>query len=157
MKRVVPVVLLLAMVSCLSACRKETDEDKVRKVVTAMQKATEEKKIMAVQEHISRSYRDPQGNDFEAIKGLFNFYFFRHRTVGVLIPSLEVSVNGLTATAKFQAVLTAKGIDGESASLLLPDALGAYNFDVSFRQEDGAWKIVSAKWERALEGGGQQQ
>jgi len=157
MERSLAIVLLLALGCMHSACHKETEEDKVRKVVAAMQTATEEKKIMAVQEHVSRSYRDPQGNDFEAIKGLFNFYFFRHRTVGVFIPSLEVSVNGPSATAKFHAVLTAKGIDGESASLLLPDALGAYNFDVSFRQEEGAWKIVSAKWERALAGGGQQQ
>lgn len=148
---------IIALASLLTiGCRKETEEDKVRKVVSAMQAATEEKKVLAVQEHISRSYRDPQGNDFEAIKGLFNFYFFRHKTVAVAIPSLEVAVNGPAATAAFTAILSAKGIDGESASILLPDALGAYRFEVSFRQEEGKWKIVSAKWERALEGGGQQ-
>ena len=148
-------VSVLVFISLLSACTRETEEDRVRKVVAAMQEATEEKELTALQEHISRSYRDPQGNDYEAIKGLFTFYFFRHRTVGVSIPSLEVSVNGPQANAKFTAVLSAKGVDGEPASMLLPDALGAYDFDVSFRKEDGSWTIVSATRKRTMEGAGQ--
>jgi hypothetical protein len=135
----------------VDACRKETEEDKVRKIVSTVQRAAEEKKILAIQEHISRSYRDPRGHDYEGIRGLLAFYFFRHKTVSVYIPSIEASVDGTQAAARFQAILTAKGVDGESASILLPDALGAYDFEVSFRKEEDKWKIVSANWERAMQ------
>lgn len=146
-------VILVALALAIGSCTKETEEDRVRKVVTAVQKAAEEKKILAVQEHLSRSYGDPKGHDLDGIKALLAFYFFRHKTVAVYIPAIEASVNGPQATAKFQAILTAKGIDGESANIILPDALGAYDFEVSFRKEEGEWKVLSANWERALEGG----
>lgn len=146
-------IVLGALVLTIGACAKESEEDKVKKVVTSVQQAAEEKKIKAIQEHLSRSYRDPKGYDYDGIKGLLAFYFFRHKTVSVYLSGLEATVNGPQATARFQAVLTAKGIDGESASIILPDALGAYNFDVSLRKEEGEWKIVSATWERAMGSG----
>jgi len=140
--------LLLPGFCMLPACQKDTDEDKVKKVIAAVQKATEEKNLFAVQEHISRSYRDPQGNDFNAIKALFSFYFFRHRTLAVAIPSIEVAVNGPWATADFIAVLSAKNKEGETSGIILPDTLGTYRFAVSFQKEETTWKVVSAKWER---------
>jgi hypothetical protein len=146
-------IVLAALVLTIGACTKETEADKVKKVVSSVQQAAEEKKIKTIQEHLSKSYRDPKGYDYDGIKGLLAFYFFRHKTVSVYLSGLETTVNGPQATARFQAVLTAKGIDGESASIILPDALGAYNFDVSFRMEEGEWKIVSATWERSMGSG----
>jgi hypothetical protein len=140
------------LVFTLVDCHKQTEEDRIRKVIAAAQKAVEEKKILAVQEHLSRSYRDPQGYDHDGIKGLLAVYFFRHRAVSVYIPAIEVTVNGPAATARFQTILTGRGVDGESAGVILPDALGAYDFEVSFRNEEGQWKVVSAKWVRSGEG-----
>ncbi len=147
---ILPVILLL-----FPACHKETDEDKVKKVITSVQQAAEEKKIGAVLDHISKSYQDPQGNDYNGIKGLLAFYFFRHQKVSVYMPNIDVVVTGPTAKALFQAILTGRGT-GESAGGLLPEALGAYNFDVLLAKEDSSWKVTSAKWERAGEGAGQQ-
>mgnify|MGYP001584503328 FL=1 len=135
----------------LGACSKETEEDKVKKVVTSVQQAAEEKKIGAVLEHISKTYRDPQGNDYNGIKGLLAFYFFRHKKVSVYMPNIDIVVTGPTAKAVFQAILTGRGT-GEAAGGILPEALGAYNFEVLLNKEDGAWKVASAKWERAGEG-----
>ncbi len=135
----------------LSACSKSTEEDKVKKVVTSVQQAAEEKKIGAVLEHISKTYRDPQGNDYNGIKGLLAFYFFRHQKVSVYMPNIDIVVTGPTAKAVFQAILTGRGT-GETAGGILPEALGAYNFEVLLNKEDGAWKVTSAKWERAGEG-----
>ncbi len=145
-----PVILLL-----FPACHKETDEDKVKKVITSVQQAAEEKKISAVLDHISKSYQDPQGNDYNGIKGLLAFYFFRHQKVSVYMPNIDIVVTGPTAKALFQTILTGRGT-GESAGGILPEALGAYNFEVLLAKEDGSWKVTSAKWERAGEGAGQQ-
>lgn len=145
-------MLMLAIpVLLLSACTKETEEDKVKKVVTSVQQAAGEKKVSAVLEHISKTYRDPQGNDYNGIKGLLAFYFFRHQKVSVYMPNIDIMVTGPTAKAIFQAILTGRGT-GEAAGGILPESLGAYNFEVLLYKEDGAWKVTSAKWERVGEG-----
>ena len=145
------IFILVIPVLLLSACSKVTEEDKVKKVVTSVQEAAEEKKISAVLEHISKTYRDPQGNDYNGIKGLLAFYFFRHQKVTVYMPNIDIVVTGPTAKAIFQAILTGRGT-GEAAGGILPEALGAYNFEVLLNKEDGTWKVTSARWERAGEG-----
>jgi len=133
------------------ACTKDTEEDKVKKVLTSIQQAAEEKKIAAVLVHVSRSYQDPQGNDYNGVKGMLAFYFFRHQKVAIYMPNIDVVVTGTAAKALFQAILTGRGA-GESAGNIIPEALGAYNFEVHMKKEDGQWKVTSAKWERAGEG-----
>ncbi len=139
-----------------SACRKETEEDRVRKVITSVQQAAEEKKILSVLGHVSKTYQDPQGNDYDGIKGLLAFYFFRHQKVGIFIPNSDITVAGAAAKAAFQAILTGRGSGEAASSAVLPEALGAYDFEVLLRKEDGVWKVTSAKWERVGEGGAQQ-
>ena len=148
--------ILLAVLLLFPACHKETEEDKVKKVVTSVQQAAEEKKIRSVLDHISMSYQDPQGNDYNGIKGLLAFYFFRHQKVSVYMPNIDIVVTGPTAKALFQAILTGRGT-GEAAGGILPEALGAYNFEVLLAKKDGSWKVTSAMWERAGEGAGQKQ
>jgi len=148
--------ILLAVLLFFPACHKETEEDKVKKVVTSVQQAAEEKKIRSVLDHISKSYQDPQGNDYNGIKGLLAFYFFRHQKVSVYMPNIDIVVTGPTAKALFQAILTGRGT-GEAAGGILPEALGAYNFEVLLAKKDGSWKVTSAMWERAGEGAGQKQ
>jgi hypothetical protein len=152
MKALRPVLMIiLVLIPLADGCSKETEEDKVKKVITVVQKAAEEKKISAVLDHVSKSYLDPQGNDYNGIKGLLAFYFVRHQKVSVYIPNIDIVVAGPAAKVKFQAILTGRGT-GESEGGILPEALGAYNFDVSVNKEDGQWKVTSAKWERAVEG-----
>jgi hypothetical protein len=145
-----PSVLLSLLVILLlfPSCHKETEEDKVRRVITDVQKSAEEKRIMSILEHISKTYQDPQGNNYDGIKGLLTFYFFQHQKVSVFIPDIEIVVTGPTAKATFQAILTGRGTGEAAATAVLPEALGAYSFEVHFKQEEGRWKATSATWER---------
>lgn len=156
MRRLLYLLYILPVLLLLGSCSKEKEEDKVKKVVISVQQAAEEKKISAVLDHISRSYRDPQGNDYNGVKGLLAFYFFRHQKVSVYMPNIDIMVTGPTAKAVFQAILTGRGT-GEAAGGILPEALGAYNFEVLLSKEDGAWNVTSARWERAGEGTDLQQ
>ena len=52
-------------------------------------------------------------------------------------------VSRSAAQVMFQTVMTGHGTGGD----ILPDALGAYNFEVHLSKEDGTWKITSATWE----------
>jgi len=148
--------ILLAVLLLFQACHKETEEDKVKKVLTSVQQAAEEKKTRSVLDHISKSYQDPQGNDYNGVKGLLAFYFFRHQKVAVYMPNIDIVVTGPTAKAVFQAILTGRGTGGNAGGIL-PEALGAYNFEVMLTKEDGQWKVTSAKWDRAGEGAGHMQ
>ena len=148
-RSILMIVLLLPLLA--GGCSKETEEDRVKKVITTVQKAAEEKKVNAVLDHIAKNYLDPQGNDYNGIKGLLAFYFFRHQKVSVYMPSIDIVVTGQTAKALFQTVLTGRGT-GETAGGILPEALGAYNFEVYLSKAGGNWLVTSAKWERAGEG-----
>jgi hypothetical protein len=151
MKFVKLLLVILLFPALFIACTKDTEEDRVKKALTAVQQAAEEKKISSVLEHISKSYRDPQGNDYNGIKGMLAFYFFRHQKVSIYMPNIDIAVTGPDAKALFQAILTGRGA-GESSGTIIPEALGAYNFEVLLKKEDGAWKVTSAKWERAGDG-----
>lgn len=148
MRRLPYIVCAIIVLDFAAACHKETDEDRVRKVITNIQQAAEEKKILAVLDHVSMTYRDSQVFDRDGLKALLTYYFFRHQKVTVSIPNSDIEVTGPTAKARFQAILSGRGT-GESSGTVLPEALDAYDFEVLFKQEDGQWKVVSARWERA--------
>lgn len=145
--------LLIATAGCLLAvipgCHRESEQDKVRKVITGIQKAAEEKDVKEILTSLSRTYRDPQGNDFDSIKGLLLGYFFRHQKVHVYIPDIVISVEGDAAKAEFQAVLTG---NPSGAAGIMPESLGVYAFEVSFKKEEKDWKVVTASWKRVGEG-----
>ena len=153
MKRLIPLVALCIVVVCTPACRKETEQDKVKKVITNVQKAAEEKNVKKIINSLSITYNDPQGNTYDTIKGLLLGYFFRHGNISVYITNLDVSVEDASAKAVFQAVLTGRD-KNESTPELLPASLGIYAFEVSLKKESGDWKVFSAKWERVGEKGG---
>ncbi len=144
----ISIFLSVILVLSAASCSKPSEEDKVKKVIVAVQKAGEEKSVRAILDRISKTYRDSQGYDYEGIKGLLAYYFFRHQKVSVFIPAIEVQVTEGAAQAKFQAILSG-GSKTESVGTLLPEALGVYDFDVSLAKEKGEWKVTSAAWKRA--------
>ena len=150
MKHAVAVVVLFGVLMSGIGCHKETEEDKVKKVITVIQKAAEEKEVKKIIASLSKTYRDPQGFDYDSIKGVLLGYFFRHQKISVYITGLEVIVEDATARAAFQAVLSGGNTAGSAADLL-PEALGMYVFEVSLRKESEEWKVSSAKWERVGE------
>jgi len=147
MRTIIPLAILCLMLSSFLGCHKETEQDKVRKVITNLQKAGEEKDIKKISSSISKSYKDRQGNNYGSIKGLVIAYFYQYPKISIYITKLDVSVTGASAEANFQTVLTSRGA-AESAPAVLPESLGVYAFDVVFKKESDEWKVVSAEWER---------
>ncbi len=154
MRPVVTVFLILTMTIATLSCHKETEEDRVKKVITTIQKAAEEKDIKNIISNLSKTYNDPQGYNYNTIKGLVLGYFFRHQSISAYINNLEISVHATIAKATFQAVLTGRGPE-QSAVNPIPESLGVYVFVVSLIKESDGWKVTSATWERV--GEGQQQ
>jgi hypothetical protein len=139
-------MIVICAVTLHFGCHKETEQDKIRKVITTIQKAAEEKDIKKIINSLSKTYSDPQGFTYDTIKGLLLSYFFRHQKIHVYITNLDVTADDGMGRAVFQAVLSGGGTG--SAADVLPEALGMYAFDVSLKKEDGEWKVNSAQWNR---------
>jgi hypothetical protein len=139
------VCILLLSAAALQSCHKETEEDRIAKTVRTIGKAAGNKDIKGMLSALSKTYLDPQGNDYQAIKNLLLFYFFRHQKVSVIISDIEPSVDGLLAEARFQAVLAG---GGDPNGTILPEALGAFRFHMIFKKESGEWMVTSATWKR---------
>ena len=153
MRRIPIAGILLAVtlaVLALPACTRKTDEAKIRGVIEAVRKAAEERDVKGVLAHMDKQYRDAEGNDYQAIKGMLLYYFFRHQKISVIVTNMTIAVDRASASARFQAILSGRtGASGD----ILPEALGAYRFEASFRKEQDDWKILSARWERWGEAG----
>jgi len=132
-------------------CHKETEQDKVKKVITAIQKAAEEKDVKKIINNLSKTYNDPQGFNYDSIKGLLLGYFFQHAKISAYITDLEISVTDAFSKASFQAVLTGGSKTG-SATDVIPESLGVYAFVVEMKKEPDGWKVTSATWVRVGEG-----
>ena len=149
MKRIVTIFLIFVIIMmAILGCHKETDQDRVKKVVADIQTAGDEKDIRKIMNNLSKTYSDPQGFNYEGIKGLLLGYFFRYPKISVYINSLTISVEATSARAVFQTVLTSGEKTG-SVTDVIPQSLGVWDFDVSLKKESSDWKVTSAKWEQA--------
>ena len=145
-RMLLPGILLAVALALLSvtACTKRTEEDKVRGVIEAVQQATEDRDAKGVLAHLDRSYRDAEGNDIQALKGMLFYSFLRHQKITVIVSNLNVAVEGTSASARFQAILSGRtGASGD----ILPEAAGVYQFEVSLQKNQHDWLIRSARWE----------
>ncbi len=136
----------LLCAASLHGCHRDTEQERIRKIIQKVQKAAEKKDIRTILAHLSQTYADPQGNNRNGIKDLLLVYFFRYPTVAVFITDLEISVKSPSASATFQAVLTGNQKNGTGT--VIPESLGLYRFEVKFILENGEWKVVSAQWQR---------
>lgn len=147
MRTIIVYAILCLMIAPFLGCHKENEQDKVKKVIANLQKAAEEKENKRIGNSISTTYSDPRGNNYETIKGLVAAYFYQYPKISIYLAKLDVSVDDVSAEATFEAVLTSRG-DDKPLPAFLPESLGVYAFDVSFKKESDGWKVISAKWER---------
>ncbi len=147
-RRVVTIFLILLVFLAVPGCKKETDLDKVKKVVTEIQSAGEVKDVSKIMKHLSKNYSDPQGFNYEGIKGLLIGYFLRYPKISAYISNLTISVEKESARAEFQTVLTSGEKTG-SIKDVIPTSLGVWDFSVTLKKESNEWKVTSAKWEES--------
>ncbi len=146
MRRVATILIIFAVAVVFIGCSKETEESKVKKVITEIQAAGEEKEVKKIMAHISKTYNDPRGYNYEGIHGLLLGYFFRYPKISAYIANLEVSLEGAAAKARFEAMLTSSDKTG-SIKDIIPQELGVWYFDVTLVKESNEWKVTSAQWE----------
>lgn len=126
----------------------QTPEERVRAVLAAIEAAAEARDVAALKEHVSDTYRDAQGNDRRALAGVATMHFLQHDAVHLLtrVRAVELVRDG---EAQALALVAMAGTPIESAEWL--DSLRAdlYRFEVTLREEDGAWRVTAASWSPA--------
>ena len=147
MRRFVTILLIFIIIIIALGCHKQTEQDKVKKVITDIQAAAQEKDVSKIINNIAKTYNDPQGYNYETIKGLLIGYFLQYPKISAYITNLEISIENKSAKAVFQTVLTSGNKNG-SMSDMIPQTLGVYDFDVLLKKESNGWKVTSAKWEQ---------
>jgi hypothetical protein len=147
MKHLVTLLLILAIAITFFGCHRETDQQKIKKIIADIQTAAEEKDVKKIINNVSKTYKDPQGFNYETIKGLLVGYFLQYPKISVYINNLEISVDNTSAIAVFQAVLTSGNKTG-SITDVVPQSLGMYDFEVSLKKESNSWKVIWANWEQ---------
>lgn len=145
MKSIVTIFLLFTMTITAPGCHKETEQDRVKKVITNIHKAAEGKDIKKIINNLSKTYNDPQGYNYDTIKGLLLAYFSQYPKISIYITELEISAEDISAKTEFQAVLTSRRKTGSAADKT-PKLLGIYVFVVSLKNEPDGWKVTSATW-----------
>ena len=148
MRRIVTMSLVFVIIITVLGCHKMTEQDKVKKVITDIQKAAQEKDVKKIINNLAKTYNDPQGFNYETIKGLLLGYFFQYPKILAYITNLEISIENTSAKAVFQTVLTSGNKTGSASDVIPPQSLGVWDFDVSLRKESNGWKVTSAKWEQ---------
>jgi len=147
MRRIVTMSLVFVIIITVLGCHKMTEQDKVKKVITDIQKAAQEKDVKKIINNLAKTYNDPQGFNYETIRGLLLGYFFQYPKISAYITNLEISIENTSAKAVFQTVLTSGNKTGSAADMI-PQSLGVWDFDVSLKKESNGWKVTSAKWEQ---------
>lgn len=147
--KLVGLSFLMLITSAISSCHQVTDQERVKKLITEVQKGVEEKDVRKVLDRISKSYLDPQGNNYEGIKGMLIAYFYQYPKISLYIINLEVAPEDAGMRARFDAVLT--GRSSGSTNVILPESIDIYSFDVHCIKESSEWKIKSATWKKTAE------
>jgi hypothetical protein len=145
MKRLATVLFIFVIIIIVLGCHRETEQDKIKKVITDIQKAAEEKDVKKIMHNLSKTYSDPQGFNYETIRRPLLGYFLVYPKISVYINNLQISIENTSAKAVFRTVLTSAAKSGSPADLI-PQSLGMYDFNVSLKKESDGWKVASATW-----------
>ncbi len=131
----------------LSACSKGiSEEDKLKNIVNEVAEAAQKKDIDGVRKHISKSYRDQEGNDYDGVRRVLLYHFIRAETVSVFVRSVDVEIKEDTAIVTANVILV-RGKDIKSISDIIPESAAGYRFEMVFKKEGRDWKVVSGTWQ----------
>ena len=130
----------------VSGCGKDkTDADRIKAAVAEMAEGAQSKDFAMVKKHIAKEYRDPSGNDYDALKGLMLFYFMQQPDINIFLRRQQVEVNGDRAKMSMNAVISRGAKVSDIKDIGQAEASG-FNFDLTFERRGGDWLLVSAVW-----------
>lgn len=124
-------------------------EDEIRAVFGAAAAAARAKDAAAFKEIISDRYRDDEGRDKNALRGILGYYLIQHRSVHILtrVQSVEFPVANRAEAVVIAALAGTELPEGALVPSLDADM---YRIDAALAREGGGkWRITRANWRPA--------
>jgi len=141
---------LLLAAALLAGCSPtgEDPETRVRAVVAELRAAALARDVAAMKRHVSEDYADAAGRDRRALAGLATFHLLRNQGLHLLTRTRSVTFpEPGVAHADVLVAMAGAAIPGpESLARLRADL---YRFALVLRDEEGTWRITSARWRPA--------
>lgn len=137
-------LLLLAVVGLVS-CKKDTDEQKIYKILDAGVAELEAGNVKGAMAYVAEDFSGDEGVDKQTIRGVLGGQVLQGNRITIMRRDEKVKVDGGTATATLDVAL----FQGDRAKMkgVVPQRSGTYRFAITFRKDDGEWLITTAKQE----------
>lgn len=132
-------VFLIVLV-VLAGCSRTPPEQRLRETVEVLQAALEQRDAAPLQDVLADDFVGPGSLDRDGARRMAQLMFLRHRDIGVNLGPVAVQLQPGHATARFSAALSG------GSGRLLPDAAQLYDVETGWREEDGEWRLTSARW-----------
>ncbi len=128
----------------LAACAREPDEEALRARIGAMVEALEEREAGQFMRGVAEDFFGQEGQlDVRQLHALVRVETMRHRSLGITLGPMEVTMHGDRATVRFTAFAS-----GGSGSFI-PEQAGAYEVESGWKKGGDDWVVYTASWARA--------
>lgn len=135
-------LMVCASLALLAACGAAAPpEQRLRTALQTLQGSIERRDAAAIEARLSEDFIGPDGLDRASARRLASASFLRYRDVGLTLAAVDLKLQGDHATVSFTAALS--GGSGQP----LPEAASVYQVETGWREEDGEWRITSARWQ----------
>ena len=140
-----PVAVALAV---CAGCGTSDPEAEIRARLAAAEEAAEARDAGFFADLIGGSYRDARGNGRDELLRSVRGYFVANQRIEIVSRVDEVVLEGADAA---RAVVHA-GLAGQRAGAALLGGVNAdlYRFELELVYDGGDWRVIGAKWSRAL-------
>jgi hypothetical protein len=140
--------LIATLCSALVGCAASDPETEIRALLAAAEEAAEARDHGFFADLLGAGYRDAQGGDREQALRSVRGYFIANQRIEIVSRVDEVTLEGADAA---RAIVHA-GMLGRRAGESLAGGLDAdlYRFELELVKEGGNWRIIGARWNRAL-------
>jgi len=141
-------IIALFIISLLFACGSSnqlTPEQRVENTLESIELAVEERSLSKAMQHISDQYRDPQGNDKQAIQRLLQLQYIKNQKINIFSVVRSLEVDGSFASAEVSAAMSSREVDlADESNRLRADT---HRFSIALAEEDGIWRVRSVNWQ----------
>lgn len=141
----VPLAFVAIAVLGLASCKKDTDEQKIYKILDAGVAALEAGEVKTAMEYVAEDFTDDSGVDKQGIRGILAGQVLRGQRITIMRRDEKVTVDGASATATVDVAL----FQGDRTKMkgVVPERSGTYRFTINFRKDGDQWLITKAQYQ----------
>ncbi|NNF52762.1 MAG: hypothetical protein HKN59_10030 [Gammaproteobacteria bacterium] len=141
----------LIVLATMSACDdKTTPEQEIRALVREAQIAAEERQVGDLARLISEQYGDERGNNKDELVRMLRLQMIRNQVIYLMVRTGEITLlDDMSAKAVVRVAMAGGPLETYEDLARLGAEL--YRFDLELVKESGKWRIISARWGRALD------